>query len=146
MKICGKCKEEKPLADFHKKSGSRDGYQNACKPCRIKQVRQWQIDNADRYKTYYQKYQKESRTLRMRKANKYGLTLEQLDSMIESADGKCTICGREPRETLVIDHCHAEGHVRGLLCEKCNAALGLLDDNIEYLKSAIEYLNDSVPQ
>ena len=42
---------------------------------------------------------------------------------------------------MFIDHCHETGKVRGLLCSKCNIALGNFDDDIETLKRAISYLS-----
>ena len=49
---------------------------------------------------------------------------------------------------LVVDHCHATGTVRGLLCHNCNRALGLLHDNTEVLLNAIKYLEGAttIPQ
>ena len=44
------------------------------------------------------------------------------------------------KSKLVVDHCHATGKVRGLLCHNCNRALGLLKDKISVLKNAIQYL------
>ena len=39
-----------------------------------------------------------------------------------------------------IDHCHDTGVVRGVLCPKCNKALGLFDDNLNIIKKSIKYL------
>ncbi|MFZ2542110.1 MAG: endonuclease domain-containing protein [Gallionella sp.] len=53
----------------------------------------------------------------------------------------CVICGREQgKRKLARDHCHATGINRGLLCHQCNAALGLLNDDIEVMRNAINYL------
>jgi len=41
---------------------------------------------------------------------------------------------------LVVDHCHSTGKIRGLLCHNCNRALGLMQDNVETLQNAIDYL------
>ena len=65
--------------------------------------------------------------------------------MLEAQDRKCKICGVEGGannrgDKLAVDHCHASGRIRGLLCHKCNTALGLFKDNPENLAAAIRYL------
>jgi hypothetical protein len=80
---------------------------------------------------------------------KYGLTWADYESMLAAQDGKCAICnepgsgGRGIQRLLAIDHCHATGRVRGLLCHRCNGALGMVRDRICVLKKAIEYLEAS---
>jgi hypothetical protein len=59
--------------------------------------------------------------------------------MVASQGGRCAICGETP-ERLVVDHCHASGMVRGLLCQSCNFGIGHLRDSVERLQSAIQYL------
>jgi hypothetical protein len=58
--------------------------------------------------------------------------------MKKSQENKCWIC--ESKTSLVVDHDHSTGKVRGLLCSLCNTSLGGFKDNIESLKKAIEYL------
>lgn len=73
----------------------------------------------------------------------YGITLEQYEEMLKAQDYKCAICGNEDEvegRRLAIDHCHIGGHVRGLLCGKCNRGLGLFLDNPTLLQQAINYL------
>lgn len=53
--------------------------------------------------------------------NRYRLTVEEFDRMMEEQGGECALC---PKPARVVDHCHAAGHVRGLLCYACNSALG----------------------
>lgn len=55
----------------------------------------------------------------------------------------CMICAGKARQRLAIDHCHATGRIRGLLCHRCNTAIGLLRDSPELLANAIAYLNTS---
>lgn len=79
----------------------------------------------------------------------YGITPEDYSAMLADQGGVCAVC-RQPepdahgrtgtRFSLSIDHCHDTGRVRGLLCQKCNRAIGLLGDNVELLRSAIRYL------
>ncbi len=80
---------------------------------------------------------------------KYGLTLDQYKIMHNTQNGLCKICGNcetalQPNgseiKDLCIDHCHKTNKIRGLLCHNCNAGLGHFFDNVNSLKSAIEYL------
>lgn len=72
--------------------------------------------------------------------NRYGLSIEGFESLIAIQKGVCAICGAEPNGRLHIDHCHTTGKVRGLLCVKCNLAIGLMNDNTALLLKAIQYL------
>lgn len=78
-----------------------------------------------------------------RKAKKYGIEVDELVRLLDAANGVCTICSGPPHRWLVVDHCHTNGHIRGILCERCNQALGLFRDNVETLQSAIRYLQQA---
>lgn len=77
---------------------------------------------------------------------KFGLAEEQFLLMLERQGGKCAICedifvsGEGRRKTANVDHCHASGTVRGLLCGGCNTGLGNLKDAPELLRRAADYL------
>lgn len=71
---------------------------------------------------------------------KYGISIEQYEAMKEEQRYKCAICHSAPH-ILYVDHCHESNQVRELLCMKCNAAMGLLQDDPEIGKSMVEYLN-----
>jgi hypothetical protein len=71
---------------------------------------------------------------------KYGLTLEEYDTLVTTQGGRCAICGRED-ELLSVDHDHADGVIRGLLCRLCNASLGGFHDDPGLLQKAVEYLS-----
>jgi hypothetical protein len=74
---------------------------------------------------------------------KYGLTPEQFAEMLEAQDGRCAICGDTQATTkkrFHVDHCHATGRVRGLLCSRCNPAIGLFKEDPDILNKAIAYL------
>lgn len=72
--------------------------------------------------------------------------------MVEAQGGACLIC-RQPEtmtdsrygtvRDLAVDHCHISGHIRGLLCTRCNTVLGLMEDRPELLRASIEYLTQS---
>lgn len=73
---------------------------------------------------------------------KYGISPEQYLEMWEAQGGKCKICGKElpDGEYLHVDHNKETGEIRGLLCGKCNKALGLMDDNPKNFEVAIRYI------
>lgn len=72
---------------------------------------------------------------------RYNLTLGQFEEMKQSQENKCAICGElETSRELSIDHCHKTTKVRGLLCIRCNSAIGFAGDDIKILQKAIEYL------
>jgi hypothetical protein len=55
----------------------------------------------------------------------------------------CGICGRQPRDDISfhVDHDHETGEIRGLLCVRCNNALGDFDDDIDRMKQALRYVD-----
>ena len=69
----------------------------------------------------------------------YGITREEYNEMLTGQSHRCAIC-TDHMETPFVDHCHTEGHVRGLLCHGCNLGLGHFRDNISNLQNAIKYL------
>jgi hypothetical protein len=66
------------------------------------------------------------------------MTEADYDALLVAQGGCCAIC-RE-RQAFVVDHDHATGAVRGLLCNRCNTGLGHLGDSPILLLRAIEYL------
>ncbi|UOF77962.1 recombination endonuclease viI [Caudoviricetes sp.] len=75
---------------------------------------------------------------------RYGLSVDDYNDMLMAQSGGCAICGGQniKGRRLAVDHDHATGKVRGLLCDKCNRGLGNFQDNIVYLKEAINYLEN----
>lgn len=75
---------------------------------------------------------------------KYGITLEQYDKMFKKQKGFCIGCLRHQdvlKKVLAVDHNHKTGKVRGLLCDTCNRAIGLLQDDIKILVRLMRHLN-----
>jgi hypothetical protein len=78
----------------------------------------------------------------------FGITSEDYDSMFQAQNGLCDICKKpEPGrgklgrvKDLAVDHCHTTGKIRGLLCFHCNSSIGKMQDSVEILQSAIDYL------
>lgn len=73
---------------------------------------------------------------------RYGVSLSRFIDLAVSQDGKCAICGDQTK--LCIDHNHKTGKVRGLLCRKCNAGLGLFKDSALNLFRASAYVKEEL--
>jgi hypothetical protein len=122
MKTCTDCGVEKDETQFRKKH-------NFCKAC------------------YQARYNTPERQHAARVKHYYGITADQYAQMLAEQDNRCAICCQEQSgKRLAVDHDHATGQVRGLLCSNCNRALGLFGDSSVHLLSAYHYLqklNDS---
>lgn len=74
---------------------------------------------------------------------KYDLTMAEFDALLAKQGGVCAICGggrNGPGARFHVDHCHKSAKVRGLLCGRCNTAIGLLQDDPKIAESAAAYL------
>lgn len=72
---------------------------------------------------------------------KYGIEAEDFDTLSSLQEGVCAICGGPPRgKPLHVDHDHRTGRVRGLLCYRCNLAVGQLDDSPERAERLAQYI------
>ncbi len=69
---------------------------------------------------------------------KYGLSAAEVEAMLEAQGGVCAICRTAP--AVHVDHDHATGKVRGMLCFNCNAALGHLRDDPMLFRRGLRYL------
>lgn len=77
---------------------------------------------------------------------KYGLSVAMYDELVALQDSCCASCGhpetatvREKRMPLAVDHNHDTGSTRGLLCGRCNTALGLLKDDPLRIRALLAY-------
>jgi hypothetical protein len=76
----------------------------------------------------------------------YGLTLAQVKALFDQQKGRCKLCfrtlvfRRHQPNSCHVDHCHTTQQVRGLLCNKCNRGLGLLNDDPKLCERAVRYL------
>jgi hypothetical protein len=79
------------------------------------------------------------------RAKRYGLTPEAVEVLLQVQGGRCPICNTElGKSRSHIDHDHATGRVRGILCLKCNAGIGMLADSPDRLAAAIAYLKRGI--
>lgn len=73
----------------------------------------------------------------------YGITIEEYDALFEKQGKCCAICRADNPQWSKgwhVDHCHQKGHVRGILCHKCNLMVGLAGDDPDTLRAAADYL------
>jgi len=132
MKICSRCKKEKPLTDFFKQSVNRGGgFRSECKTCHNAWSRGYARRNPDKIRAASRKY-------------RYGITEPEYSAFWARQNGCCAICSISSKE-LDVDHSHGSGVVRGLLCRQCNQAIGLFKESIAVLDSAKSYLCKFLP-
>lgn len=72
--------------------------------------------------------------------NKHGLSKEERDALKSGAE--CFSCGEIDQEKLAVDHDHKTGAIRGILCKRCNLALGLLRDDPSFIRKLAEYIEN----
>jgi len=73
----------------------------------------------------------------------YGIKPAEFDALLDSQGGRCAICRTETaggKGGWHVDHDHATGRIRGLLCHGCNIALGYFRDDPDRLRAAMAYL------
>jgi hypothetical protein len=80
---------------------------------------------------------------------KYDLSTDDLQSLEINQNGVCKLCATPPgvnprQKRLCKDHDHATGKIRGLLCDKCNRALGMLGDNVDSIAKVLIYLTGEI--
>ena len=153
MLQCSKCEKIKPTSSFNRDRGKPTGFYSSCKDCaratnKISKAKnmpdvlsynaKWNKANPDKVAVYRRKW-----LVRL-----YGITWDQYQGIIAYQGGKCAICftdkpGKRLRSWM-IDHDHSTGEVRGVLCENCNRALGMMQDDPDRLRMAADYLERTV--
>ena len=132
-KQCSRCREVKPLTEFHLRSKNEPWPKSACKNC-----------HRERARGYWKKKPLPKEIQRERNLQKaFGIGISDYNRILEAQDNCCAICGVNScaaGRNFAVDHCHKTGIVRGLLCKFCNTALGQFQDNPVILHKAIKYL------
>ena len=167
-KVCCRCKRILSLDHFYPIKNHPSQYQGRCIECNKIAVMEWRKANPEqtrKHRTdsqkrcrkhvseYHAKWTKKHGEAAGRKhcdrhlKRNYGISLDDFETMLAMQDGCCAICGREKPSDYKsksgffhVDHCHRTGMVRGILCFRCNVAIGHLKDNAKLVRRALEYL------
>lgn len=162
LKVCSKCRIELPIANFYSEKRRADKLCPHCKRCWGVYQSKYILDNPDkiratkrgynqRNKSWLSEYIAEwqrrnpSKVQARNRRFRHGLSPEDVLALKELQQGKCAGCLKEfsaIREC--IDHCHSTGRIRGLLCQKCNTSLGMVDDKPETLRRLADYLESNL--
>jgi hypothetical protein len=135
-KRCIECEKELSVEFFYRRKPPKPThttlYSSRCKDCRIKQAKQYWEEHLEAHrKAVIRRYEIHRRYAR------YGLTVDQYDSMLKSQGGVCALCKADKpggkgkwhidhageSDYTVFNQCRADD-VRGILCHRCNIALG----------------------
>lgn len=148
MKTCSKCKKQLALNEFQKCKATKDGLRLWCRSCRYTFEYRARKDRdkpaylaKQRLVTRKYRLSDPSRRYKQWLKSLYGITIEELNNQSKEQGHVCAICGKaQNNRKLVVDHNHATGQVRGLLCINCNHGLGSFLDSIKIMKEAMEYI------
>ncbi len=151
LKFCNKCKLIKPLIDFYKVETRGDeteckGYAVYCKPCSIVTSKDRRKRNPDSHLRASRRWHQKNPGAKLKERT--GIEHEDKIKKLEEQGFKCAICksdksGKTPKpdkRDWCADHDHQTGRFRGVLCVRCNVALGLLKDSKDIAYSLHEYL------
>lgn len=131
MKRCSKCGKNKNKSEFYRDAQKTSGFRPDCKACVNVKSAAWTKANPEKRRHILRKHI-------------YGISEAEYQKLLSSQRNVCKICKKKDRRQLGVDHDHKTGKIRGLLCQKCNAGLGMFLDSTKFLKSAIEYLGGAI--
>lgn len=121
---CTRCRDWKSWEDFHRKKTGHNGYSAQCKMCTNRAVASSRRVNLDASRRAER--ERKDRTGANYKA-RYGITRDEYEEMARAQGNACAVCGNDEKR-LVVDHEHASGKVRKLLCDRCNRDMAVVDD------------------
>lgn len=170
VKTCRDCGVEKPVSDFYAAARRLDGLGSYCKPCHRARMKVWEDENRDKIRQGRAKKRaargfgydatggrwhgpstpQDLLIRRQRLASLYGLDEAKYSDLLKAQDGRCAVCGERPEDRrLCVDHDHSccPGRktcgrcIRGLLCDGCNKADGLLRSDAARARALADYLD-----
>jgi hypothetical protein len=144
-KWCPRCAQLKHVRYFgQRKNGQRKGYCRECYSSYLEERLAASKEARVAKRSAARKYASSERNRELRLAKLYGITLADYDAMVEAQDDRCAICSTDKpggsSTNWHVDHDHSTGRVRGLLCSRCNLAIGQFNDDPALLIRACVYL------
>jgi hypothetical protein len=122
----------------YERSGGAEGY-----------AKQWRKANPEKAAAASARWRAKNGGSLVSLRSKYGVSVVEYEELLRAQGGLCAIC-RQPEtmvdsktrmvKRLAVDHCHATGRVRALLCHTCNLGLGVFKDDVARLRAAVAYL------
>ncbi len=152
MKTCSRCRGRKSLEAFGVDTSNGDGRKAYCRKCMteynrkryktIEKPRRKDPDAAARIAQAKKVYREAGREVWLHRRRAYGLSQLAWWHLWNVQGGRCAGCDAKFTDDLKphVDHDHATGEVRGLLCSPCNRGLGFLRDSTETLERLAGYL------
>ena len=136
---CPRCQEIKPFSEYYTSANSNHGFDSHCIKCSRELGKLFHEAHPEKKREYYERTKRAGRDRKLQQ--KFGITMEQYEMMLKTQGGMCAICvGRDRNKDLAVDHCHNTNTVRGLLCGRCNPAIGYLQDDPNLARKAASYL------
>jgi Recombination endonuclease VII len=133
---CSKCRAKMEALEFCSRCGKkRDGsHATYCRECYQAYSREHYARNVEH---------KRAKTRNQHIKSIYGMSVAEWNAKLVEQGGKCAVCYTEEpggRGQFHTDHDHVTGKVRGLLCTRCNVALGMVNDDTWLLRRLAEYV------
>jgi len=147
-KRCPSCSHVKAVHLFYKRNTRTArgwAWDSKCIECRRKDCRLYGIRSRAKRNARLRQWRKRNPAAVKRMDHKqwlrrtYGLSVADVEAMREKQAGCCAIC-HKPSRRLFVDHCHATGKVRALLCQTCNTFLGWYENKADIITVFQQYL------
>ena len=144
MKVCSRCKLNKPKTEFYRDKRRKDGRYPLCKKCRAIDIKKYRSKPVIR-----EKINESRRKLRIRLPGRHwkecgiNMTPEEYNEKYVKQGGCCIICGihqSKLTKRLCVDHNHDDGQCRSLVCVPCNTLIGVVEGKSDMLRKIKKYL------
>lgn len=144
-KWCPGCNQIKSSMEFGRSNQRTSGLQSKCRDCKKQETKRGNEHYRHSLRPQVSYHSGSG-------SQRYYISRGEYERLLVEQGGACAIC-RQPEtrrhkngtlHRLCIDHDHKTGAIRGLLCTRCNIAVGSFKDNPEHMERAIEYLRKAV--